>query len=123
MQIITMDKRHIKRQKLIQLLYQSFFQKKFTTADNIDFNEIKKHENKFNTLINEYAIKHSSDKLSKIDKSILYLALYEMIYFKKVPVKVILNESIELAKEFGGENSPAFINAVLGAIAQKLKLL
>ncbi len=58
------------------------------------------------------------EKLNKTDLAILRLAVYEMTIEKKQPVKVIIDEAVELAKEIGGENSPSFINGVLGTIAE-----
>lgn len=55
-----------------------------------------------------------------VDRSILRVALYEMLYETKVPVSVAINEAVELAKAFGGEDeSPRFVNGVLGRIARQ----
>lgn len=54
------------------------------------------------------------DRLSRVDKQILRLATYEMIYRDDVPPKVIINEAINLAKHFGTEESGKFVNGVLG---------
>ncbi len=57
-----------------------------------------------------------------VDRSILRLAAFEMIYVDDVPVSVSINEAVELAKDFGGEDeSPRFVNGVLGRIARKLE--
>lgn len=56
------------------------------------------------------------DQIAGIDKIILRIAIYELIFQKSVPPKVIINEAVELAKSFGGENSSKFINGVLGTI-------
>ena len=57
-----------------------------------------------------------------VDRSILRLAAFEMIYEDDVPVSVAINEAVELAKEFGGEDeSPRFVNGVLGRIAKSLE--
>lgn len=53
------------------------------------------------------------NRMSKVDLTILRLALYEMRFDDTVPVKVAINEAVELAKEFGGDASPKFINGVL----------
>jgi N utilization substance protein B len=57
------------------------------------------------------------ERMSRIDRNILRLAAYEMIH-GQVPVKVAINEAIELAKSFGGEESPGFVNGVLDALAR-----
>ncbi len=56
------------------------------------------------------------DKISRMDRIVLRISLYELRYLKDTPVKVVINEAVELAKEFGGENSSRFINGVLGTI-------
>lgn len=58
------------------------------------------------------------DKLNKIDLAILRLAVYEL-YFTNTPSKVVIDEAVELAKEFGGESSPSFINGALGDILKR----
>lgn len=56
-----------------------------------------------------------------VDRSILRLATYEMMYVDDVPTSVTINEAVELAKDFGGEDeSPRFVNGVLGRIAKIL---
>lgn len=56
------------------------------------------------------------DQIAKMDLSILRLAVYELMIKREVPPKVVINEAVELAKSFGGENSSRFINGVLGTI-------
>ncbi|MBI4059271.1 transcription antitermination factor NusB [Candidatus Microgenomates bacterium] len=57
------------------------------------------------------------EQINKVDLAILRLAIYELS-IKKEPIKVIINEAVELAKEFGGESSSSFVNGVLGKIVQ-----
>ncbi len=62
------------------------------------------------------------ERMPVVDRIILRLAVYEMIYEPDVPVSVSINEAVELAKEFGGEDdSPRFVNGVLGRIAKRLE--
>ena len=62
------------------------------------------------------------DKISAVDRSVLRLGLYELLFADRneVPAKVAINEAIELAKTFGGENSGKFVNGVLGAVYKEL---
>lgn len=62
------------------------------------------------------------DRISPIDRNILRLGLYELLFSdrQEVPAKVAINEAIELAKQFGGENSGRFINGVLGAVYKEI---
>lgn len=61
----------------------------------------------------------SIERISKIDLALLELAIYEILY-KKVPFKVVINEVVELAKKYGEEQSPNFINGILANIVKKI---
>ena len=61
------------------------------------------------------------DRMPLVDKSLLRLATFEMKYAEDVPVSVAINEAVNLAKEFGGSDSPRFINGILGSIALQLE--
>ena len=61
------------------------------------------------------------DRMPLVDRSLLRLATYEMRYVEDVPVSVSINEAVNLAKEFGGDDSPRFINGILGRIATQLE--
>ncbi len=71
---------------------------------------------KVDDLIRQYAPKWPLESINWVDLAILRCALWELNYVKKSPVKVIIDEAIELAKEFGTENSASFVNGVLGSI-------
>lgn len=60
-------------------------------------------------------------RMSKIDLSIMRLAYYEMRFDESVPLQVAINEAVEIAKLYGGDNSPSFINGVLGKLAKNGK--
>ena len=60
------------------------------------------------------------DQIARIDKLILRIALYELRFGKNAPPKVIINEAVELAKEFGGDNSSKFVNGVLGSAYREM---
>lgn len=62
------------------------------------------------------------DRIAPVDRNVLRLGLYELLFSdrEKVPAKVAINEAIELAKSFGGENSGRFVNGVLGAVYKEL---
>jgi N utilization substance protein B len=67
-------------------------------------------------LLSDYLKGWQMDRLSKVDRQILRLAAYEMIYRDDVPPKVVVNEAIEMAKLFGTEESGKFVNGVLGQL-------
>jgi N utilization substance protein B len=58
------------------------------------------------------------NRLAKVDLAILRLAVYEMKYDEDVPVGVAINEAVELSKKYGGDESPAFINGILGKLGK-----
>jgi N utilization substance protein B len=61
------------------------------------------------------------DRMSRVDRNILRLATSELRHSPDVPVKVIINEAVELAKRFGTADSPAFVNGILDRIAHQLR--
>ena len=61
------------------------------------------------------------DRIAKIDRAILKLAIYEMLY-AKVPYKVVINEAVELAKKYGEDSSKAFINGILASVVKEKNL-
>lgn len=63
--------------------------------------------------INEVSIGWKTDRMNIVDLSILRLAYYEMVKDETIPEKVAVDQAVELAKKFGGENSPAFVNGIL----------
>lgn len=74
------------------------------------------------TIIEKAAPDWPIDKISVMDRNILRLGLYELLFSdrKEVPAKVAINEAIELAKNFGGETSGKFVNGVLGAVYKEI---
>ncbi len=71
-------------------------------------------------LISGCAENWSIERMSKVDRSILRMAVYELLHCRDIPPKVAINEAIELGKLFGSENSGSFINGVLDALYAKL---
>jgi len=61
------------------------------------------------------------DRINKVDLAIIRLAIYEMLCEPDVPLGAAVNEAVELAKEYGADESPAFINGVLGNVARNIK--
>src|SRR6266566_1597013 len=107
------DPRHLKR----KLLVEELFKIDFHTQQVIpDAQEILDKQDLLDTYIQKAAPEFPIDKINKIDLAILRLASYELLIARKEPPKVVIDEAIELAKEFGGETSPSFINGALGKI-------
>lgn len=67
-------------------------------------------------LIIKYATEWPIDQITTVDRNILRIGVFELIYDEEIPAKVAINEAIEIAKAFGSESSGKFVNGVLGAI-------
>ncbi len=76
-----------------------------------------KNMKKIDRNIKKYAPAYPVEQLAIIDRNILRLAIFEILFDNKVPVKVAVNEAVELAKAFGGGSSAKFINGVLGSVS------
>ena len=70
-------------------------------------------------IITEFAPEWPIEKIAKVDRAILEIGVYEVIYSKDVPPIVAINEAVEIAKEFGDHSSPKFINGVLSNVMKK----
>lgn len=109
----SQDPRHLKRREAIKTLFAETFTTQPHYSDLVTGILAKKDE--IDKKIGDSAPAWPVDKLNKIDLAILRLAVYELT-IKEVPPKVVIDEAVELAKEFGAESSPSFINGVLGTI-------
>lgn len=107
------DPRHLKRREAVKIL----FAETYTTQPNPPelVQKILSQKDKINQMITDAAPQWPIDKLNKIDLVILWLAIYELEN-EDTPPKVVIDEAVELAKEYGSESSPSFINGVLGTI-------
>ncbi|MBI4137132.1 transcription antitermination factor NusB [Candidatus Roizmanbacteria bacterium] len=108
------DPRHLKRIQTVKELFAATFHEQQTQSDMT--RSILSHRVEIDELIGKGAPQWPVDKIAKIDLAILRLAVYEMVVEKKTPPKVIIDEAVELAKEYGKETSGRFINGVLGTI-------
>ncbi len=83
---------------------------------------VVKNLDEINSVIEKYAPEWPLDQITVVDRNVLRIGVHELVYGDKedVPPKVAINESIELAKTFGGESSGKFINGVLGAIYKEV---
>lgn len=81
---------------------------------------LRKRRQELDELIQSYAPAWPVNLLSPVDRNILRIALYELIYHPNTPAKTAINEAVELAKVFGSESSPRFVNGVLGTVMAAL---
>ena len=71
--------------------------------------------------ISDFAPEWPLDQVAVIDRNLLRMALWEIAVYQKTPVKVVINEAVELAKKFGSDGSPRFVNGVLGNLIDHLE--
>jgi N utilization substance protein B len=95
--------------------------RKTLAQETLSFSEelvkgVLQHKSELDALIKKFAPAFPPEQLSIIDRNILRLAIFEILFNDKTPFKVAINEAIELAKEFGSDASPRLINGVLGSI-------
>ena len=76
-----------------------------------------KNREEIDRSIQKFAPAWPVEQLAIVDRNILRLAIFEILFDNKVPVKVVVNEAVELAKTFGSESSAKFINGVLGSVS------
>lgn len=126
--------RHLSRMVVMQTLYEWSFRPDSSLQEisqrNIDEYKDDVDEEFIKYLIREIAARINDldneivksapewpiEQISLIDKSILRISIFELLYSVNVPPKVAINEAVELSKQFGGENSSKFINGVLGTV-------
>lgn len=116
----SQDPRHLRRIRTLEQLFAQSFQSSATTDTEAQA-ILNSCASTLDTIIEGAAPEWPLPKIAKIDLAILRLAAYEMLIEKQVPQKVIIDEAVELAKAYGNENSPKFVNGVLGTILKSQK--
>ena len=81
--------------------------------------DVTKNIAKIDQVIVDCAPEWPLEQINRLDLAVLRLAIFELVIAEKEPPKVIIDEAVELAKEFGGESSPSFVNGVLGTTLKK----
>ena len=133
-----MGKRRRSREFALQVLYQlditrqegvkaiAQFRDHFSQKEERDeFAErivlgVEGHRQEVDQLIEQYSENWRLDRMSMIDRNILRMAIFELLYCEDIPPKVSLNEAIELGKRYGTEDSGSFINGILDRIQNKV---
>lgn len=133
-----MLKRREAREKALFYLYQSdllkmnvdeLIQKDLKYKKEIDqftlklINGVKNNLDSLNEIINTYSTNWQMDRMSILDRNMLRIALYELIYEQEIPFKVTINEAIEISKKYGDEKSGKFINGILGKAIEKIDII
>ncbi len=143
-----MSARHLSRSLVLQTLFEWDFYRSGKTEKQVDIKEIFKrnletigsglsdieypkkliegilsHWDEINDLISEGAPEWPLKQINIIDRNVLRIGIYELLFAdkKEVPFKVAIDEAVELAKVFGGDSSKRFVNGVLGTIYSQLE--
>lgn len=131
--------RREQRESIFQLLFMSEFNGKEEMAEQKElylegienlkgkdevyiqekFNRICEKMPEIDKILNETSRGWKTSRMGKVDLSILRLAVYEVLYDEDIPTGVAINEAVELAKKFGGDDSPSFINGILGKVVKQ----
>lgn len=83
-------------------------------------NGVLEHQEEMDILITRYAPEWPLEQMAIVDRNILRIAIFEFLVDTETPVKVAINEAVELAKMFGSDSAPRFINGVLGTLADHI---
>jgi len=132
-----MSNRHLVRSIVLQSLFEWDFKDGVVSIDEIleyninsfastlsfrdDFLQflskgVIKHIKKIDKIIKTFAPEWPINQISVVDRNILRIAIFELVYNSSIPYKVVINEAVELAKNFSGDKSSKFINGVLGSV-------
>lgn len=82
---------------------------------------VRSHLQEIDALIQSYSHHWRIDRMTRIDRNVLRLGIFELKYLPEIPRSVSIDEAVELGKRFGTEDSPAFVNGLLDRIAQALQ--
>ena len=82
---------------------------------------VLKNQKKIIKIIQKFAPQWPVEKIARVDRAILEIGIYEIVFTEDVPPVVAINEAIEIAKHFGDDNSPKFINGVLSSVMKEYK--
>lgn len=110
------DPRHKKRIKLVQALFAT----SFTPQHSALITPILEQLERLDQLITTAAPEWPLDKINRLDLAVLRVAVYELLE-GTVPEKVIIDEAVEIAKRYGADKSPSFVNGVLGTVLAKIR--
>ena len=131
--------RHAQRKSVFELVFESFFRTDETPSDiylseaedrgfvgydyiRDTFLCVEEYAKESDELIRAYTVGWSFDRLSITAKSVLRLAIYEMTH-TDVPPKVVINEAVEISKEYASEEEAAFVNGILNKLARDKRLI
>ena len=124
-------RRHEQREHIFKLLFMTQFNEEGEMPEELTeeeqavmkkkYDDILAHIEEIDQELNEYSQGWKTSRMNRVDLTALRLAFYEMKFDEEIPVGVAINEAVELAKLFGGEDSGSFVNGILGKIASGKK--
>jgi len=88
-------------------------------AQEYVFDEVEK-QNEIDEIIKRYLFNWDWKRISAVDRTILRLGVYELLYKMNIPIEVTLNEAVEIAKKYGTDKSSKFVNGVLDAVSKEM---
>jgi N utilization substance protein B len=106
------------QEELFTTISDEEFSKKDADQIREKYEKIADKLEEIDKAINEKAVGWETSRMAKVDLTIIRLAVYEIKYDETVPTGVAINEAVELAKKFGQDGSPSFVNGVLAKFAQ-----
>lgn len=112
------------REEAFKLLFQYNVQKEVELDDSLPaftlsiVNGVMQNDEEIETIIRQYLINWTYNRLSYVDRTILQIGTYELLYTEEIPVGVAINEAVELAHEYGDDTSAKFINGMLSNISK-----
>ncbi len=133
-----MGKRRLSRELTLKFLYQFEFNESDFDEQMASFEErlscqeevtqfmeelvgkILQHKSEIDELLQKYSEHWTLDRMTVIDRNILRLGVCELIHSRTIPPKVAINEAVEIAKKYGSEESPDFINGILDRIFKEM---
>lgn len=126
--------RKLARETAFKVIYKSLFKQdlscdelleddKITQQDDIEFVKTivdlyEQNAEKINADINGKLTGYTPDRVYRIDRAILCLALAEIFYYKQTPLKIVINEAVEMAKKYSTEKSYSFVNGILKSLTE-----
>jgi transcription antitermination protein NusB len=114
-----LDPRHQQRAYKFKLLFALSFRGVTNGTKSESIQEIVAHIQEIDSLIAKAAPEWPVDRLNKVDLAILRLSIFELLFDRSNPPKVVIDEAVELGKEYGSESTAKFVNGVLGGLLQK----
>ena len=111
--------------EMLGLLFEEEINWKEISNENIEYIEwarfnVRENKEQIDEIISSFAKGWTIQRMNRVDVSILRLALCEILYREDVTAGIAINEAVEIAKKYSGDDGPAFINGILGAYVRSL---